>query len=209
MSVKLISIPPNAEETILYCAKVSNPKGQNDPSPKLIKYLVDHQHWSPFEMVSLTMEINTSRAIARQILRHRSFSFQEFSQRYSDQIEFVEPSELRLQDTKNRQNSFSADDYDLNQVWWEYQNEMVMVAEQMYTNLIERGVAKELARNILPEGLTASKLYMAGTLRSWIHYCTLRTGNGTQKEHQEIAREAWKIISDQFPSIEGLINIES
>lgn len=216
MSVKLISISQpvdknltSAEALVAYCARVSNPANQDNPnSEKLLKYLVDHSHWSPFEMVSLTLEIKTSRSIARQILRHRSFSFQEFSQRYSNKWVPSELSEVRLQDEKNRQNSISVNNKELSDWWNTTQIDTVMIAIKMYEEAINKGIAKEVARNVLPEGLTQSTMYMAGTLRSWIHYCQLRTGNGTQLEHQQIARECWKIISEQFPSISGLINID-
>mgnify|MGYP003337224960 CR=1 FL=1 len=211
MNVKLIGVTAptednmTAEEMIVYMARVSNPANQkaNEAGYKLINYLIKNSHWSPFEMVSIVVEINTTRDIARQILRHRSFSFQEFSQRYADPTKSMEfhTREARLQDTKNRQNSIEVDNADLQSAWTLYQNEMVMYAEKAYQWAIENGIAKEQARVVLPEGLTGSRLYMAGTLRSWIHYCQLRMGNGTQKEHAEIAKQCWTIIGDEFPNV--------
>lgn len=210
MSVKLISYSQPAEDgfskpldLVAYCAKVSNPANQDkmDTAPKLIKYLIDNSHWSPFEMVSVCMEITTTRDIARQILRHRSFSFQEFSQRYADPAalgeQFVK-REARLQDTKNRQNSVETDDPRLHERWEEWQGHVYNAAEDAYKWAIDHGIAKEQARAVLPEGNTKSKLYMAGTLRSWIHFVQLRSANGTQKEHQKIAVEAGWIINDLY-----------
>lgn len=201
----------NAEEFIAYCARVSNPANQYNPdSTKLLKYLVKHKHWSPFEMVSLTMEINTTRDIARQILRHRSFSFQEFSQRYASVTEMAEPREARLQDTKNRQNSIEIDDKsnNLGHNWAYVQEEIMFNALSAYKWAIEKGIAKEVARSVLPEGLTMSRMYMSGTLRSWIHYCELRMANGTQKEHRLIATECWGVITNEFPSLKELFDGE-
>lgn len=193
----------NVQDLIAYCARVSNPSNQlnNETAEKLIRYLVKHKHWSPLEMASATIEIETTRDIARQILRHRSFSFQEFSQRYADptsDLSFV-LREARLQDTKNRQNSVETDDYEL-QLWWEAkQQKVIEAAKEAYSWAIERGIAKEQARAVLPEGNTVSRLYMNGTLRSWIHFIELRSGNGTQKEHMEVARSVAEAITEIFP----------
>lgn len=191
-----------AAELIAYTARVSNPTNQNntETAPRLLRYLIREAHWSPFEMVHMTIEIKTTRDIARQILRHRSFSFQEFSQRYAEATEF-ETRTARLQDTKNRQNSVETDDRDLLE-WWQMQQKKVQnQAEIAYKDALKKGIAKEQARALLPEGLTGSTLYMSGTLRSWIHYCELRRGNGTQKEHAEIADKCWEIIGIHFPDI--------
>ena len=191
-----------ASDLIAYTARVSNPANQNntETAPRLLRYLIREQHWSPFEMVHMTLEIKTTRDIARQILRHRSFSFQEFSQRYAEATEF-ETREARLQDQKNRQNSIEVDDGDLNE-WWQIQQKKVQgQAELAYKDALTKGIAKEQARALLPEGLTQSTLYMGGSRRSWIHYCDLRRGNGTQKEHAEIAEKCWEIIGIHFPDI--------
>jgi len=196
-----------AADLIAYTARVSNPANQNNTTtaPKLLRYLIREQHWSPFEMVHMTMEIKTTRDIARQILRHRSFSFQEFSQRYAVATEF-ETREARLQDEKNRQNSVETDDRDLNE-WWQMQQKKVQgQADLAYQDALAKGIAKEQARALLPEGLTQSTLYMSGTLRSWIHYCELRRGNGTQKEHALIADKCWEIIGVHFPDIVEALN---
>ena len=196
-----------AADLIAYTARVSNPANQNNTAtaPKLLRYLIREQHWSPFEMVHMTMEIKTTRDIARQILRHRSFSFQEFSQRYAVATEF-ETREARLQDEKNRQNSVETDDKKLNE-WWQMQQKKVQgQADLAYKDALKRGIAKEQARALLPEGLTQSTLYMSGTLRSWIHYCELRRGNGTQKEHALIADKCWEIIGVHFPDIVEALN---
>jgi thymidylate synthase (FAD) len=193
----------NMTELIAFCARVSNPSNQNntDTSEKLIRYLVKNKHWSPLEMVSMCLEIVTTRDIARQILRHRSFSFQEFSQRYADptkELDFV-LREARLQDPKNRQNSIECDNPAL-QLFWETQQKRVLdAAKGAYDWAIENGIAKEQARAVLPEGLTESRLYMNGTLRSWIHFIELRSANGTQKEHQLVAKECAKVIATVFP----------
>ena len=193
----------DAQELIAYCARVSNPANQlnTETSEKLIRYLVKHKHWSPLEMVSACCEITTTRDIARQILRHRSFSFQEFSQRYADptkDLAFV-TREARLQDNKNRQNSISTDDTEL-QAWWDAKQKFIIEqASVAYSEAIERGIAKEQARAVLPEGLTESRLYMNGTLRSWIHFIELRSANGTQLEHQQIAKECACVIAAVFP----------
>jgi thymidylate synthase (FAD) len=199
----------DAQELIAYCARVSNPSNQfnTETSEKLIQYLIKHQHWSPLEMVSACIEITTTRDIARQILRHRSFSFQEFSQRYADptqDLSFV-CREARLQDTKNRQNSISTSDSEL-QVWWDAKQKFIIEHSRLvYQEAIERGIAKEQARAVLPEGLTESRLYMNGTLRSWIHFIELRSANGTQKEHQEVAIACAKVIAEIFPLTTSLI----
>jgi thymidylate synthase (FAD) len=204
----------DAQELIAYCARVSNPSNQfnTETSDKLIKYLVKHQHWSPLEMVSACLEIETTRDIARQILRHRSFSFQEFSQRYADptkDLSFV-TREARLQDTKNRQNSVEVsteteDDRFLIAEWNRRQQEVIDLVKENYNWAINAGIAKEQARAILPEGNTVSRLYMNGTLRSWIHFIELRSANGTQKEHQEVARACASVISTVFPMASGLV----
>jgi thymidylate synthase (FAD) len=200
----------DAQELIAYCARVSNPSNQlnTDTSEKLIRYLVKHQHWSPLEMVSACIEITTTRDIARQILRHRSFSFQEFSQRYADptkDLSFV-LREARLQDPKNRQNSISSDDSEL-QVWWDAKQKWIIEQSKMaYTEAIDKGIAKEQARAVLPEGLTESRLYMNGTLRSWIHFIELRSANGTQLEHQEVAIACAKVIAEIFPLTNDFVN---
>ena len=193
----------DAQELIAYCARVSNPSNQlnTETSDKLIRYLVKHQHWSPLEMVSACIEITTTRDIARQILRHRSFSFQEFSQRYADptkDLSFV-LREARLQDTKNRQNSIATDDQLLQNEWERAQKRVIYAAKREYEWAIANGIAKEQARAVLPEGLIESRLYMNGTLRSWIHFIELRSANGTQKEHQEVAVACAKVISEIFP----------
>ena len=196
-----------AEDLIAYCARVSNPSNQTNTqtSEKLLRYCIRNQHWSIFEMVHVVLEINTTRDIARQILRHRSFSFQEFSQRYADasQLGFT-IREARLQDTKNRQNSIEIDDDALQKAWKMKQEQITHEAKLAYNWAIENGIAKEQARAILPEGNTNSRLYMAGTLRSWIHYCKLRKEEGTQKEHREIAQECWYILCDQFNFLKEL-----
>ena len=196
-----------AEQLIAYCARVSNPANQDNPdSEKLLKYLVKNKHWSPFEMVHVVMEIITTRDIARQILRHRSFSFQEFSQRYAAVTEMSEPREARLQDQKNRQNSIEIDDAELQSRWKDYQDFITDKTQTIYNWAIENGIAKEVARSVLPEGLTMSRMYMSGSLRSWIHYCELRMANGTQKEHRLIAEQCWNIITEQFPSLKNILN---
>ena len=199
----------DVQELIAYCARVSNPANQNnsETSAKLLNYLAKHKHWSPFEMVSACLEIETTRDIARQILRHRSFSFQEFSQRYADPTQDLdfEIREARLQDEKNRQNSIEVDDYKLNNAWHEQQSKVIIAAKEAYAWAIENGIAKEQARAVLPEGNTISRMYMNGTLRSWMHYIELRGANGTQKEHIQIAHECAKVISKVFPLASDLI----
>ena len=199
----------DAQELIAYCARVSNPANQlnTDTSEKLIRYLIRHQHWSPLEMVSACIEITTTRDIARQILRHRSFSFQEFSQRYADPTQdlgFV-LREARLQDTANRQNSIAIDDPDLQEQWERKQRLVIDAAKESYQWAIEHGIAKEQARAVLPEGLTESRLYMNGTLRSWIHFIELRSANGTQREHQDVAVACAKVIAKIFPMATELV----
>jgi thymidylate synthase (FAD) len=196
----------SAEGLIAYCARVSNPANQDNPdSERLLKYLVKNKHWSPFEMVHIVMEIQTTRDIGRQILRHRSFSFQEFSQRYAAVTEMSEPREARLQDQKNRQNSIETNDLGLAFDWITVQNDLMRDAQNAYEWAIENGIAKEVARSVLPEGLTMSRMYMSGSLRSWIHYCELRMANGTQKEHRLIAEQCWNVIVEQFPSLKNVL----
>ena len=203
----------DAQELIAYCARVSNPGNQNnkDTSEKLIKYLIKHQHWSPLEMVSACLEIETTRDIARQILRHRSFSFQEFSQRYADPTKDLsfETRDARLQDPKNRQNSIdlSEDNRRLNEDFRMKQTEIIRQAKKVYEWAIYNGIAKEQARAVLPEGNTVSRLYMNGTLRSWVHYIDLRSANGTQKEHQDIAIACAREIAKIFPLMTDISNV--
>lgn len=199
----------DAQDLIAYCARVSNPANQfnTETSEKLIQYLIQHQHWSPLEMVSACIEITTTRDIARQILRHRSFSFQEFSQRYADptqDLSFVLRA-ARLQDTQNRQNSIESSDEDL-ALWWDSaQQEVIDLSRKHYARAIELGIAKEQARAILPEGNTVSRLYMNGTLRSWIHFIQLRSANGTQREHQQVAMACAQVIAQIFPMAANLV----
>jgi thymidylate synthase (FAD) len=224
MKVKLISVSKpsremydegiyDAQELIGFCARVSNPSNQfnTETSEKLIKYLVKHQHWSPLEMVSACLEIETTRDIARQILRHRSFSFQEFSQRYADptkDLDFV-VREARLQDPKNRQNSVVTNDSEL-QAWWDAKQKFIIeTVRSTYAEAVEKGIAKEQARAILPEGNTVSRLYMNGTLRSWVHFIELRSANGTQLEHQLVAKECAKAIAEIFPMINDFVETDS
>ena len=214
MKVKLISFSKpargmydegltDAQELIAFCARVSNPSNQFNTATadKLIRYLIKHKHWSPLEMVSACLEVNTTRDIARQMLRHRSFSFQEFSQRYADptkDLDFV-VREARLQDEKNRQNSIEVDDKRLQDDWDYQQLRVINAAKEAYKWAIDNGIAKEQARAVLPEGNTVSRLYMNGTLRSWIHFIELRSGPETQKEHREVARQCAKVIAEAFP----------
>jgi thymidylate synthase (FAD) len=201
----------NVQELIAYCARVSNPANQlnTETSEKLIKYLIKHAHWSPLEMVSACIEIETTRDIARQILRHRSFSFQEFSQRYADPTAELDEAftlrQARLQDTKNRQNSIETDDAMLAIEWERAQKRVLHSVKQEYSWAIANGIAKEQARAVLPEGLTISRLYMNGTLRSWIHFIELRSANGTQKEHQEVALACADVIAKIFPMADELV----
>lgn len=223
MKVKLISYSQPSEEMsqegiedvqelIAFCARVSNPANQynKETATKLINYLVAHAHWSPLEMASACLEIETTRDIARQILRHRSFSFQEFSQRYADPTKDLsfEYREARLQDTVNRQNSVETDDFDLKATWLEKQQDIIAVAKNAYEWAIENGIAKEQARAVLPEGLTVSRMYMNGTIRSWIHFIQVRSGNGTQKEHMEIALECAKVIASIFPVTTNFVHVK-
>ncbi len=200
----------SVDQLVAYIARVSNPANQNNnvTGPKLLKYLIKNQHWSPFEMVHLTMEINTTRDIGRQILRHRSFAFQEFSQRYAVADEFINNREARLQDTKNRQNSIESEDAGLKDWWTGKQADIVLQVQKIYEVALQYGIAKEVARAILPEGLTMTRMYMAGSLRSWIHYIMLRQANGTQKEHREIALQCKEVVLQHFPSLQGLLDTE-
>lgn len=219
VTLSAISVPRGiegintSEEFLAYAARVSNPDNQinSATAPKLLKYLAKHSHWSPFEMVSLTMQIETTRDIGRQILRHRSFSFQEFSQRYAISTNFVH-REARMQDDKNRQNSIKTDNAELADLWRMYQSRVLASAKQAYDWAITNKIAKEQARAVLPEGMTCTTMFMAGTLRSWIHYCGLRAigpqGKGTQLEHQEVAQQAWEIICKEFASLENVLNDE-
>lgn len=229
MKVKLVSFSKpsreyyneglvDAQDLIAFCARVSNPSNQFNAgtSEKLIKYLIKHKHWSPLEMVSACMEITTTRDIARQILRHRSFSFQEFSQRYADptkDLDFV-VREARLQDPVNRQNSIPLDMMNNDEhrqiayQWENLQRDLIKRSQDVYTWAIAKGIAKEQARAVLPEGMMESRLYMNGTLRSWIHFIELRSANGTQKEHQEVAIECARVISEIFPLAKDIVNVE-
>ena len=219
MKVKLISYSKpteevsdegisDAQELVAFCARVSNPSNQlnTETSEKLITYLIKNAHWSPLEMVSACLEIETTRDIARQMLRHRSFSFQEFSQRYANPVEDLEfvTREARMQDPKNRQHSIDTDKSEIVNEWTSKQNEVIEAATNAYNWAINSGIAKEQARSVLPEGNTVSRLYMNGTLRSWIHYIELRAGNGTQKEHMEIAKACAEVIHNIFPMGENL-----
>jgi len=219
MKVKLISYSTptkeialdgidNAQELVAFCARVSNPSNQlnTETSEKLINYLIKNSHWSPLEMVSACLEIETTRDIARQMLRHRSFSFQEFSQRYANPVKDLEfvIREARLQDIKNRQNSIPSNNQNINEIWAKKQQNVIDSAIETYNWAIENGIAKEQARSVLPEGNTVSRLYMNGTLRSWIHYIQLRSANGTQKEHMDIAKACAEVINNIFPMNENL-----
>lgn len=192
-----------AEQLVAYAARVSNPANQNntETAGKLVRYLIRENHWSPLEMVHMTMEIKTTRDISRQILRHRSFSFQEFSQRYAESEEFIHDREARIQDPKNRQNSHSVDDVAFQEVWNMLQKGVLDNNVSAYEKALDMGIAKEQARALLPEGLTGTTLYMSGSLRSWIHYCDLRMANGTQKEHMDIAKRCWSVIGQHFPDV--------
>lgn len=220
MNVRLISYSQTTEnlhvgkslqDLVAYCARVSNPSNQNttETNERLLAYLRKEGHWSPFEMVSACLEIETTRDIARQILRHRSFSFQEFSQRYADptiELDMTLHTEPRLQDTKNRQNSIPTDDIDLKMEWMKRQAEVQIAARKAVEWAANKGIAKEIRRAVLPEGLTTSRLYMNGTIRSWIHYVDLRSGNGTQKEHMEVARACAAALEPVFPDIKDFIH---
>ena len=208
MTVKLVWVTPEAEKLVAKMARVSNPANQDNAAtaPKLLKYLLKNKHWSPFEMVNVCMEIETTRDIARQILRHRSFSFQEFSQRYAVSEGFIQDTQVRLQDEKNRQNSLYSDDLSL-QYWWEgIQRRLVDEAKFLYSSALDKGIAKEVARKLLPEGLTMSRMYMNGTLRSWLHYIEIRCDDATQKEHREVAQQCRDIIFSEFPTLKELYN---
>jgi len=215
MHVKTISYSQCVEEEqslqdlVAYCARVSNPTNQNnkETNEKLIRYLTMNQHWSPLEMVSICLEIETTRDIARQILRHRSFSFQEFSQRYAVAVLGNELKEARMQDHKNRQNSVETEDWNLKTEWEKKQMEIAAETAKVYEWALEKGIAKEQARAVLPEGLTVSRMYMNGTLRSWVHYIQLRSGNGTQKEHREVALACAAEIQKIFPMITEFISL--
>ena len=220
MNVKLVSLSQpsastgcnTADQFVAYCARVSNPENQNNnkTAPGLLKYLIKHGHWSPFEMVSLTLEIETTRDISHQIVRHRSFSFQEFSQRYA-QANTFEVREARLQDPTNRQNSVRidrglAEQRLIDEKFSMAQHKVIRLTREAYECALESGIAKEQARALLPEGMTGTTLYMAGTLRSRIHYCKLRMANGTQEEHAEIAKRCWDIIGGHFPSVKEAVD---
>lgn len=220
MNVKLVSLSQpsastgcqTADQFVAYCARVSNPDNQNNnkTAPGLLKYLIKHGHWSPFEMVSLTLEIETTRDISHQIVRHRSFSFQEFSQRYAEAQTF-EVREARLQDPMNRQNSIKldrglAEQRQIDEKFSMAQHKVIRLTREAYECALDSGIAKEQARALLPEGMTGTTLYMAGTLRSWIHYCKLRMANGTQAEHAEIAKRCWDIIGGHFPSVREAVD---
>jgi len=201
----------NIQDLIAYCARVSNPSNQinSATTPKLLNYLIKHKHWSPFEMASACIEVDTTRDIARQLLRHRSFSFQEFSQRYADVRDLGDNfvlREARLQDTKNRQNSIEVDDEELQREWDRQQRRVLWMVEEVYKWAIDNGIAKEQARAVLPEGMTKSRLYVNGTIRSWIHFIELRSGNGTQKEHMELARAIAEAISKIYPEVTNFIS---
>lgn len=205
--VRTVWATPEGEDLIAYMARVSAPANQDnkETAPKLIKYLIKHKHWSPLEMVNICMEIETTRDIARQILRHRSFSFQEFSQRYAE-VQAFELSEVRLQDVKNRQNSIEVGDSALHNWWFQAQKRVRDDAELVYNMALAKGVAKEQARKLLPEGLTMSKMYMNGTLRSWLHYIDIRCDAATQKEHREVAELCKAEIIKHFPNVISYVN---
>lgn len=210
MSVSLVWATPDADALIAKIARVSNPANEDNPNAeRLIRYMIRHKHWSPFEMVSICMEIRTTRDIARQILRHRSFSFQEFSQRYADVSALGEPvfREARRQDKTNRQSSLPCSNDELSGWWKDTQRDIYELASVRYQLALMNGIAKEQARALLPEGLTPSRLYMAGTFRSWIHYCQLRLANGTQREHADIAAQAWEIVRHVAPSVVAAVEV--
>lgn len=206
-AVKVVWSTPEGEDAVAFCARVSNPENQvsQETAPRLLKYLIKHKHWSPFEMANVCMEIETTRDIARQILRHRSFSFQEFSQRYAA-VQGFELSEVRLQDTKNRQNSIEVGDSDLHNWWFKAQQRVRDDAELVYNMALAKGVAKEQARKLLPEGMTMSKMYMNGTLRSWLHYVEIRCDKATQKEHREVAEKCRDELTKLFPNVMEAFN---
>lgn len=213
MKVKLINYSQDPEgrnllEQIAYCARVSNPANQdnNETADKLVRYLIKNKHWSPLEMVNVCMEIETTRDIARQILRHRSFSFQEFSQRYAVADLGFEKREARLQDLKNRQNSVPCENLAMQSFWENYQQKVIDTVQSAYEWAIDSGIAKEQARAVLPEGMTVSRMYMNGTLRSWVHYIQLRSANGTQQEHREVAIACAEALEPIFPMIKELVS---
>jgi thymidylate synthase (FAD) len=209
MKVSTVWATPEGEALVAFMARVSNPGNQDNPAsaPKLIKYLAKNNHWSPFEMVNICMEIETTRDIARQILRHRSFSFQEFSQRYAEvPQDGFEYGEARLQDSKNRQNSLESDDKEIQKWWTATQARAVQDAQFLYRDALDKGIAKEVARKVLPEGLTVSRMYMNGTLRSWLHYVGIRCDSATQKEHREVALLCKQEIAKAFPSMLEVLN---
>lgn len=203
-TVKLIWSTPKGEALLGYMARVSNPEAKpDDPASRLIRYLIKHQHWSPFEMVDMCVEITTTRDIGRQLLRHRSFYFQEFSQRYADVTHLPPASyrEARMQDPVNRQNSLPTDERYTHKWWAEMQRGVETIAHEVYERALARGLAKEVARAVLPEGLTATKMYMKGSVRSWIHFCQLRMSNGTQRETQVIAEQCYELLRREYPSV--------
>lgn len=207
MKVKLQWVTPQAEELIGYMARVSNPSAQpGDNADKLIRYLIKHKHWSPFEMVSVCLELETTRDVSRQVLRHRSFHFQEFSGRYAAYQELHTVRECRLQDEKNRQNSLSNEDAGLEDWWSSAVKSLSAHAGEVYADALERGVAKEVARTVLPEGLVPTRMFMVGTLRDWIHYFAVRCGPETQKEHRQLAIQMRSIIMSQFPNVEKALD---
>ena len=211
MKVSTVWATPEGEALVAFMARVSNPGNQDNPAsaPKLIKYLAKNNHWSPFEMVNICMEIETTRDIARQILRHRSFSFQEFSQRYAEvPQDGFEYGEARLQDSKNRQNSLESSDKELQKWWTATQARAVQDAQFLYRDALDKGIAKEVARKLLPEGLTVSRMYMNGTLRSWLHYVGIRCDSATQKEHREVALLCKQEIAKAFPSMLEILNAD-
>lgn len=209
MKVSVEWSTPQAEELVAKMARVSNPANENnkDSAPKLLKYLINNKHWSPFEMVNVCMQIETTRDIARQILRHRSFSFQEFSQRYAEAYEW-ERCEVRMQDVKNRQSSMASDDKELHRWWADEQTALLHSATKLYKNALNAGIAKEVARKVLPEGMTTSRMYINGTLRSWLHYVTIRCDKATQKEHREVADACKAELIKLFPSLKETLNAE-
>lgn len=205
---KMVGEGQYAEDLLTFCARASNPSNQTnfDTGPKLIRYLASHKHWSPFEMSQVVMEIHTTRDIGRQILRHRSFSFQEFSQRYAQAEAEYQTRPARMQDPSNRQNSTEDADASTKNWWDNTQHQVADVATQAYTHALQMGIAKEVARAVLPEGMTPTRMYMAGTLRSWIHYVQLRCGNGTQKEHMEVAMKCRDVLSTLFPNLREVLH---
>lgn len=207
MTAKLQWATPNGEELVAFMARVSNPSAElTDPSDRLIRYLIKHKHWSPFEMVSVCLELETTRDVSRQILRHRSFHFQEFSGRYAAYTEFAKPREARMQDPNNRQASLETEDSSLHSWWTEAQNAVQDLSGTYYQEALDRGISKEVARTVLPEGLVPTRMYMVGTLRDWIHYFSVRCGPETQKEHRVLANEMRSIIFSLFPNVEKALN---